>query len=82
MIKKIISIANTLDQNGLTKEADILDRLLIKTSEAIIEDSEDPNDKIISGLTLTIEGLSELENSAQVKKDLDLLSTLLEKYLA
>jgi hypothetical protein len=84
MIRDIISIANKLDLKGLTKEADILDGLLAKTSqmaEVTEESSEEPSELIISGLTTAIEGLSSLEGSKEKEKDLELLYSLLEKYL-
>lgn len=87
MIKDLISIANKLDSKGLTKEADILDQILVKTSQMAEEAAEeaetstDSAEKIISGLTSAIEGLGEMENSKEIEKDLDFLSKILEKYL-
>lgn len=87
MIKDLISIANKLDSKGLTKEADILDQILVKTSQMAEEAAEeaetstDSAEKIISGLTSAIEGLSEMESSKEIEEDLDFLSKILEKYL-
>lgn len=86
MIKDLISIANKLDKSGLTKEADILDRLLAKTSQMAEEQEEEvlnnPVEKIISGVTSAIEGLNEIGATEDVDEDLSALNKILEKYLS
>lgn len=83
MIKNIIKVANSLDQRGLTKEADILDQLLVKMAQMAEEESEDSSesDEIISATTTLIDRLSQEAPSEERDKRLEILNSLLEDSL-
>jgi hypothetical protein len=85
MIKDLISVANKLDKKGLTKEADILDRLLVKVSQLVEEDlSEEslpPETDLISAITTVIDDLKKKDPTPETESQIDLLSQLLEQNL-
>lgn len=85
MIKDLISVANKLDNKGLTKEADILDRLLVKVSqmaeEEISEEETGSETDVLSAITTVIDNLKSREASPETESQIDLLSQLLEENL-
>ena len=85
MIKDLISVANKLDTKGLTKEADILDRLLVKMSQMAEEEAseEEPGSEtdVLSAITTVIDNLKSREATPETESQIDLLSQLLEENL-
>jgi len=88
MIKNIILVANSLDKKGLTKEADILDKILVKIAQAAEELEEDSSesddsesDDIVSSTTAEIVRLSEEEPSEDRDRRLEELYGILEDNL-
>jgi hypothetical protein len=88
MIKNIILVANSLDKKGLTKEADILDKILVKIAQAAEELEEDNSESddsesedIVSSTTAEIVRLSEEEPSEDRDRRLEELSRILEDNL-
>jgi hypothetical protein len=85
MIKDLISVANKLDTKGLTKEADILDRLLVKMSQMAEEEisEEEPGSEtdVLSAITTVIDNLKSREATPETESQIDLLSQLLEENL-
>lgn len=83
MIKEIISVANTLDKKGLTKEADILDQLLVKMSQMAEENLEEvsESDDLISAITTVIDKLSSQPENEENLQKIEMLSSLLEENL-
>lgn len=90
MIKNIILVANSLDKKGLTKEADILDKILVKIAQAAEEleednsesdDSDSESEDIVSSTTAEIVRLSEEEPSEDRDRRLEELSRILEDNL-
>jgi hypothetical protein len=84
MIKDIILIANSLDKKGLTKEADILDSLLIKMAqmaeEEELEDNSD-SDQLVSAITTIIDKLSSQQPTDENSEKIKMLESLLEESL-
>jgi len=82
MIRDLISTANQLDRQGLTKEADILDKLLVKMAQAAEESEEESeinsDDQFISAVTTVIDGLKSKPETPDSSKQVELLSQLLE----
>jgi hypothetical protein len=88
MIKNIILVANSLDKKGLTKEADILDKILVKIAQAAEELEEDNSESddsesedIVSSTTAEIVRLSEEEPSEDRDRRLEELYEILEDNL-
>lgn len=90
MIKNIILVANSLDKKGLTKEADILDKILVKIAQAAEEleednsesdDSDSESEDIVSSTTAEIVRLSEEEPSEDRDRRLEELYRILEDNL-
>ena len=88
MIKNIISVANSLDRKGLTKEADILDNLLAKMAQMaeeaekdleLEEDSESGD--LVSAITTIIDQLSSQPQTEDTSQKIEMLSSLLEDSL-
>jgi len=86
MIRDLISTANCLDRQGLTKEADILDKLLVKMAQAAGESEEESeinsDDQFISAVTTVIDGLKSKPETPDSSKQVDLLSQLLEERIS
>jgi len=86
MIRDLISTANRLDSQGLTKEADILDKLLVKMAQAAEESEEESeinsDDQFISAVTTVIDGLKSKPETPDSSKQVDLLSQLLEERIS
>ena len=88
MIKNIISVANSLDRKGLTKEADILDNLLAKMAQMAEEAKEDleleedsESGDLVSAITTIIDQLSSQPQTEDTSQKIEMLSSLLEDSL-
>lgn len=88
MIKNIISVANSLDRKGLTKEADILDNLLAKMAQMAEEAEEDleleedsESGDLVSAITTIIDQLSSQPQTEDTSQKIEMLSSLLEDSL-
>ena len=88
MIKNIISVANSLDRKGLTKEADILDNLLAKMAQMAEESKEDleleedsESGDLVSAITTIIDQLSSQPQTEDTSQKIEMLSSLLEDSL-
>jgi len=44
-ISKLISLANYLDEIGLTKEAELIDNLIISTQSGVLDNDQDEQDE-------------------------------------